>query len=309
MHAFRSEKGTLISAWHLAYRLKARRYGTGWVAKCPAHDDRSPSLSINEGRQVSIVVQCHAGCSQREVISALQFMGLWEIPKGKIDLDNYRRPRTQEDSFEPVSRTAAYAASIWESAAPAQGTLVETYLHSRGLRLPPASGLRFHSGLVHPCGETWPAMVARVVCGITGRPTGLHRTYLARNGIGKASVETPKLMLGKCAGGAARLGEAEETLLVGEGIETCLAVMDACGLPAWAGLSAAGVKALLLPEHVRTVVVLADRDSVGEQVAKQCEEKWKAEGRRVEIAFPTGGKDFNDMLLAPKAMGQPSSSK
>jgi hypothetical protein len=39
----------ITSTKTLIARLNAQRSGTGWVAKCPAHNDREPSLSINIG--------------------------------------------------------------------------------------------------------------------------------------------------------------------------------------------------------------------------------------------------------------------
>jgi putative DNA primase/helicase len=57
--------------------LKARRSGTGSMAKCPAHDDNNPSLSIREV-DGKVLVHCHAGCSQSAVIDALKAMELWE---------------------------------------------------------------------------------------------------------------------------------------------------------------------------------------------------------------------------------------
>jgi AAA domain-containing protein/Toprim domain-containing protein len=44
--------------------------GDGWTALCPAHEDKNPSLSINV-RSGRILVHCHAGCSQEEVLAAL----------------------------------------------------------------------------------------------------------------------------------------------------------------------------------------------------------------------------------------------
>ncbi len=41
------------------------------VAKCPAHDDRNPSLSVNEGDDGKALITCHAGCSRAAVLSAL----------------------------------------------------------------------------------------------------------------------------------------------------------------------------------------------------------------------------------------------
>ena len=41
------------------------------MAKCPTHEDRNPSLSIREA-DGKILLHCHAGCSQRDVIDALK---------------------------------------------------------------------------------------------------------------------------------------------------------------------------------------------------------------------------------------------
>lgn len=51
----------------------ARRSGKGWLAKCPAHQDRSPSLSLSEGDKGNVLLHCHAGC---EAIAVLDALGL-----------------------------------------------------------------------------------------------------------------------------------------------------------------------------------------------------------------------------------------
>ena len=48
---------------------------------------------------------------------------------------------------------------------------------------------------------------------------------------------------------------------------------------------------------MRDVIVLADGDDPGEAAARECAWRWKREGRRVRIARPPQGMDFNDMLL------------
>ena len=128
-------------------------------------------------------------------------------------------------------------------------------------------------------------------------PIAIHRTFLARNGAGKAPVDPQKMMLGPCRGGAVRLGLHGGVLTVGEGVETCLAVLQATGGASWAALSTSGLRALCLPNDVRDVLVLADGDDAGEAAARDCAMRWKAEGRRVRIARPPLGMDFNDVLM------------
>ena len=59
----------------LAKALHGRKCGSGWIARCLAHDDRHPSLSITE-RDGKLLVHCHAGCSQEAVWESLRRMGL-----------------------------------------------------------------------------------------------------------------------------------------------------------------------------------------------------------------------------------------
>ena len=48
------------------------------MARCPAHEDREPSLSITDAKSGKVLVRCHAGCDQRQVIAALRSRGVWE---------------------------------------------------------------------------------------------------------------------------------------------------------------------------------------------------------------------------------------
>jgi hypothetical protein len=141
-------------------------------------------------------------------------------------------------------------------------------------------------------------MVALVTRGVDGVPVAIHCTFIARDGVRKAPIDPSRMMLGPCAGGAVRLAPAGDVLMVGEGIETCLAAMQATGNPAWAALSTSGLRTLDLPDHIRDVIVLADGDDPGEAAACDCARRWKGEGRRVRIARPPRGMDFNDMLMA-----------
>jgi hypothetical protein len=144
-------------------------------------------------------------------------------------------------------------------------------------------------------------MVALVTVGADGTPLAIHRTFLTADGVGKAPIEPQKMMLGPCRGGAVRLAHPNDVLMIGEGIETCLAAMQATGHPAWAALSTSGLRALNLPNDMRDVIVLADGDEAGEVAARDCTLRWQREGRRVRIACPPQGMDFNDILMGRAA--------
>jgi putative DNA primase/helicase len=273
--------------------LGGYRAGTGWIARCPAHDDHTPSLSICDAND-KVLVHCHAGCDQERVIGALRMRGLW-AENNSLFLSRMARrtPVERKRDQDDVLRSKA-ALTIWQSAQPAQGTPVETYLAARGIDLPLPDALRFHGGLKHPSGGIWPTMVTLVTNG-AGAPVAIHRTYLARDGGGKAPIDPQKMMLGPCRGGAVRLAAPGDVLMVGEGVETCLAAMQGSGHPAWAALSTSGLRSLDLPTDIRDVIVLADGD--GDAAAHDCALRWKRQGRRGRIARPPQGLDFNDMLM------------
>jgi len=51
---------------------KIKRTGDGkWLACCPAHNDRSPSLAIKQTDDGKILIHCFAGCSVDEIVCAL----------------------------------------------------------------------------------------------------------------------------------------------------------------------------------------------------------------------------------------------
>jgi hypothetical protein len=60
-----------MTAEQIAERLHARRSGSGWIVRCPAHEDRSPSLSIDEGRDGRILLHCFGGCTSEAVCDSL----------------------------------------------------------------------------------------------------------------------------------------------------------------------------------------------------------------------------------------------
>lgn len=287
-----------MTAEALARALGGRRSGATWMARCPAHRDTTPSLSISVGKNAKVLVCCHAGCAQREVIAALNGRGLWDGSLNGSGHSVQTRGKPIETNPAPYRTERAQAAlALWQASDDIRGTAGEAYLRSRAITMAPPPSLRFHPRLKHPSGRAWPAMLALVVNAQTASPVAIHRTFLARDGQGKAPVDPPKMMLGPCRGGAVRLAEPSDILMVGEGIETCLAAMQLMSKPAWAALSTSGLRSLVLPRSVLSVIVLADGDPPGEAAAQDCARRWKREGRRVQIARPPSGMDFNDLLV------------
>ena len=293
-----ASKIDLVNAEALTRALDGRWYGSYGVARCPAHDDRNPSLTIRDGDD-KVLIWCQAACDQDAVIGALKARGLWTI--GDTHQRHYRPvavPETHRkvDALHEARRSQV--AHIWRQTGPAAGSLIARYMASRGIITPLPPDLHFHPDLRHPTGVYAPAMVA-AVRNVDGVMTGLHRTWLSEDGAAKATLSPAKAMLGPCRGGAVRFAEMEDELGVSEGIENGLSVQQATGLPVWAALSTSGLSGLVVPSRVRRIVILADGDEPGEKAAQTAAARWSDEGREVRIARPPSGCDFNDLLLSP----------
>jgi len=55
----------------LARLQGVRRNGGSHIARCPGHEDRSPSLSITEGRDGRVLLNCFGGCPPENILQAL----------------------------------------------------------------------------------------------------------------------------------------------------------------------------------------------------------------------------------------------
>ena len=80
----RSEEATgSVTAEQIADQLHARRSGAGWIGRCPAHEDRSPSLSIREGDDGRVLLHCFAGCSIESICEAVGLKVSYLFPESR----------------------------------------------------------------------------------------------------------------------------------------------------------------------------------------------------------------------------------
>ncbi len=202
----------------------------------------------------------------------------------------------------PVATGSPDAARrLFHAGTPITGTLAERYLASRGIsHLSEIFALRFHPRCFYrehadAPRESWPAMLAAVT-DLNGTITGVHRTWLARDGSAKAPVATPRRAMGNLLGNGVRFGVATDVMAAGEGIETMLSLR--CLLPTMpmvAALSAAHLAALVLPPGLRRLYIAQDKDDAGAMAA--CTLAARAMGSGIDALplTPCYG-DFNDDL-------------
>lgn len=115
-----------MSADTLLSRLeKVKRTGPGsWLARCPAHEDKSPSLSVAE-RSERVLLHCFAGCSALEVLQSVGLDFADVMPPKPVDmLPPIRRAFPAADVLEALSSEAQYVAIF--GAAVREGVKIKT---------------------------------------------------------------------------------------------------------------------------------------------------------------------------------------
>ncbi len=81
-----------------------KKSGTGYMCRCPAHDDRNPSLSIGIGDDGKVLIKCFAGCSLNEVCNSI---GLRTSDLFPTDSNTERPNRARPKSFTGQSFATA----------------------------------------------------------------------------------------------------------------------------------------------------------------------------------------------------------
>lgn len=216
---------------------------------------------------------------------------------------NYRaRPQFVEREEPGRSDTHADARALWQSTRPlSELSVAVRYLDERCCAIPPDDGdLRVHPELPHPSGWTGPALVALVTDAIDLRPLTLHRTWLARDGSGKAAFASPRLLFPRLTkrNGVVRLWPDDEItygLALAEGVETALSLAQAFG-HAWACLDAGNLGAMPVLAGIESITVAVDNDPAGRRAFEQLLQRWQPAGLQVRrIQASVRGDDFNDI--------------
>ena len=281
----------------LTAALKGRWRGRYGTACCPAHGDRTPSLSLSNAPDGRLLLRCHTGCDFRAILDALRGMGLVEGTGRVPGLDPERLAQREAEEQREAEKRARQARAIWQESRSIEGTPAAAYLRGRGITCPLPDTLRFHPAAWHPSAQRLPAMVALVE---GAERFAVHRTYLRPDGSGKATVEPAKAMLGSVKGGAVRLTGCGGPLVACEGIETGLSL--ASGLlrtPAtiWAALSTSGMQTLDLPPYPGRLTVATDGDPAGREAGHALATRAAALGWTVSLLPAPERRDWNDIIM------------
>lgn len=227
------------------------------------------------------------------------------------------RPIARIDDPAIAARKRDRLRQTWRESVPLtheRARAVRAYLQSRALgdvlKRPPTV-LRAHPGLTYWDGVNdlgrYPAMLA-LFHGAAGEPVTIHATYLRSDGCAKASVPSPKKILGVPVRGATRGGAIHlydprnGKIGISEGIESALSLHLLQGIPAWASFCADNLARVQLPRDLRELHIGIDLDQSGkgEQVAQALAARVRKGNRKIKVWFVKpdleGPGDLNDEL-------------
>lgn len=99
----------------LSRLAKVRKTTKGWTAKCPAHNDNSPSLMVSVRSDNSIGLHCFSGCQTQDVVAAigLTLADLFADDRAEPGyVRPYRPPLTHADALRGLATESGLIASL-----------------------------------------------------------------------------------------------------------------------------------------------------------------------------------------------------
>ena len=285
------------------------------VGLCCFHEERSPSMEINDDKGTYYCHGCGASgdaitfLTKREGMSFRQAVEVLSGDEFPVISEEERAHRKAEDAAKQAARLEL-ARAIWSSAISPRGTPAEVYARVRGITMPLPRSVRFamlprwRNDETGECGRDHPAMVCAVQ-DATGSIAAVQCIFLQDGGRRKYSCLRPdgtpakaKLTFGMLVGGAFRLGPAAESVVICEGPEDGLTLAQILpGRSVWVSCGTAALSKIRFPDIVRTVFLAGDNNAAGRLAVAQAREIYSGQGLTIHEVFPDAPfKDWNDQL-------------
>jgi putative DNA primase/helicase len=216
------------------------------------------------------------------------------------------REKTEDDLLR-IKRAQA----LWNEAADPRGTRAVQYLVTRALDLADDladAALRYHprcpwrnenSGRT----ERIPALLAAFESIDTNDITAVHRIRLDQP---QRWPKADRRMLGVVQRAAVKLDRIATTIMIGEGVETCMAARQCMAsgdierAPVWALGSVGAISFFPILDGVKRLTILGESGEASAQAVRICGQRWQQAGRRVQVLYSEIGSDVNDALMMEK---------
>lgn len=283
-------------------KVQLRKVGHEYVGLCPFHGERTASFTVVDALEFG---HCFGCCWHGDAIRFVMDVQGCSFREAYQRLANNDLP-----TWTPVERAKAQAEErlvrledekdarrFFADAVPIAGTPGEVYLRARGITIPPPDTVRF--GMIpswrNKETKEWGRKRPAIVCGAqdgTGAFVGIQRIFFEYDEPerGKAAC---KLSLGSIKGAALRLGAAAETIILAEGPEDGLSIVqEGPGLTVWVPFGTSMMPAVHFPPVVRKVIIAGQNNTAGRIAANKASIALLEQGLEVDLAWP--GRTFDD---------------
>ena len=252
----------LRGTWHGAYAM----------CRCPAHDDRTPSLSIRQGIS-GVLVHCFAGCNPRDIMHALR---------------NTDRVQGIEPRPARNLNSRRQAQRLWDDAIDVNGTLGERYLVGRCLP-PDLPDIRFHPRC--PLGRK-PNTAFHQALLVAVRDQGCLVAVQRIMIDPRSGWHRGKFLLGRCGQGAWQPTLHGRVLAIAEGFEDAAAFTRLTGVTCWAAMGASRLSVISLPEELDTLIIAEDNNAPGRKAAHRAIIAYARRGLQITRCSPVYDCDW-----------------
>jgi hypothetical protein len=282
---------------------------------CPCHDDgENPSLQVGSGDKVPVIIHCFGRNSRdhnQEVVEYLRANGVWPTS------DTFARERSSErveQARSPEDRRLD-ATKMWRGLrdnGELFRPLLAPYLNGRGIKEIPTTALAVLPREFLACADEWPVVshdpgMVLPVSDEKGKFQGLHVIWLNADMTAKREAEPQRQSYGLIKGNFIQLTEINwdnppPKLIIAEGPETALAMMQLTDLPAIA-TGGRSFFADVDPPRCAEYIIAVDCDEDGGSRTGTGELAQRLVGAVVRIAMPEkpegrkDGYDWNDALI------------
>jgi DNA primase len=285
------------------------------VGLCCFHQERTPSLEVNDAKGTYHCHGCGAGGDALTFLKHAEgktFREAVELLLGEtfpVIPEEERAARKAQDERHTAARIEL-ARSIWASTIAPEGTPAEVYACSRGITAPLPTNIRFamtprwRNDETGEVGRDHPAMVCALQ-DVDDQIVGVQCIFLADGGRRKYAATRPdgskakaKLTFGLIVGCALRLRDADDHITLCEGPEDGLTLMQLLpGRTIWVSCGTAMLPQVQLPSSVERLTLAGDNGAAGHKAVEKARARFLSEGLAVNDTFPDAAfKDWNDQL-------------
>lgn len=291
--------------------VKLKKSGGEYQGLCPFHSEKTPSFYVNDAKGFAHCFGCSWHGDQIRFVMDKDGCGFIEAVQ-RIDASDFptwtpqERAKVQaEDRLADLEKEKD-ARRFYAESLPIAGTPGEAYLRARGITIAAPEVVRF--GMVpswrnKETGE-WGRKRPAIICGAqdgTGAVVGIQRIFF-KDDDARLGKKDCKLSLGTIKGSALRLAPPEATIIMAEGPEDGLSLMqEGPGLPVWVPFGTSMMPTVTLPAVVRKVIIAGQNNTAGRVAVSKAAIALAEQQLEVEYVWPAPTyDDWNDWLKATR---------